>query len=155
MLALEKQLKSLMQLKKVSTKAIQNRIKIPMTQTKTIPHRIEASYGAARVVLRPAAPGSGVIAGASIRAVLELAGIKNILAKQLRSKNKINNAKATVDSLKNLRFLTMTANLRGVPLEYLKGRSNFKSFGEKSINPYNLNKSSSKIQIQKKISKAI
>lgn len=109
-------------IKKGQYKAIQNRIRIPMTQTKTIPHRSEAAYGASRVVLRPAAPGSGVIAGGSIRAVLELAGIKNILAKQLKSKNKINNAKATVLSLKNLRFITTTANLRGQSLEDLTGR---------------------------------
>nr|YP_009550744.1 ribosomal protein S5 [Eustigmatophyceae sp. Mont 10/10-1w]QAA11679.1 ribosomal protein S5 [Eustigmatophyceae sp. Mont 10/10-1w] len=113
-------------IKKGQYRAIQNRIRIPMTQTKTIPHKSEASYGASKVVLRPAAPGSGVIAGGAIRAVLELAGIKNILAKQIRSKNKINNAKATVLSLKNLRFITTTASLRGISLEAITGRIAFK-----------------------------
>ena len=96
-------------IKKGQSKAIQNRVQIAMTRTKTIPHRSEAAFGAALVVLRPAAPGSGVIAGGAIRTVLESAGIKNILAKQLRSKNKINNARATIVALNNLRFITTTA----------------------------------------------
>ena len=106
-------------IKKGKAIAIQNRQRIPMTKTKTIPHQIESSFGAARVVLRPAAPGSGVIAGGATRAVLELAGLKNILAKQLHSKNKINNARATFVGLSNLRFLTTTAELRGLKLENL------------------------------------
>ena len=109
-------------IKKGQYKAIQNRIQIAMTRTKTIPHRSEASFGAAHVMLRPAAPGSGVIAGGAGRAVLELAGIKNILAKQLRSKNKINNARATLLALNNLRFITTTAKLRGLSIERLTGR---------------------------------
>nr|YP_010478488.1 ribosomal protein S5 [Chlorobotrys sp.]UVI60793.1 ribosomal protein S5 [Chlorobotrys sp.] len=108
-------------IKKGQYKAIQNRTQIAMTRTKTIPHRSEASYGAAHVMLRPAAPGSGVIAGGAGRAVIELAGIKNILAKQLRSKNKINNARATLLALTSLRFITTTANLRGLSLESLTG----------------------------------
>lgn len=106
-------------IKKGKAIAIQNRQRIPMTKTKTIPHQIESSFGAARVVLRPAAPGSGVIAGGATRAVLELAGLKNILAKQLHSKNKINNARATFVGLSKLRFLTTTAEFRGLKLENL------------------------------------
>lgn len=109
-------------IKKGQYKAIQNRIQIAMTRTKTIPHKSDAYFGAAHVMLRPAAPGSGVIAGGAGRAVLELAGIKNILAKQLRSKNKINNARATLAALNNLRFVTTTAKLRGLSLEGLTGR---------------------------------
>lgn len=109
-------------IKKGQYKAIQNRIQIPITRTKTIPHRSEAYFGAAHVMLRPAAPGSGVIAGGAGRAVLELAGIKNILAKQLRSKNKINNARATLLALNNLQFITTTAKLRGLSLERFTGR---------------------------------
>lgn len=145
-------------IKKGQYKAIQNRIKIAMTQTKTIPHKSEASYGASRVVLRPAAPGSGVIAGGSIRAVLELAGIKNILAKQIKSKNKINNAKATILSLKNLRFITTTASLRGLSLELITGRTGFKDslaneVNEKVSNTLNkslLNKKSKSSNLDKK-----
>lgn len=109
-------------IKKGQYKAIQNRVQIAMTRTKTIPHKSEAVYGAASVMLRPAAPGSGVIAGGAGRTVLELAGIKNILSKQLRSKNKINNARATLLALTNSRFITATAKLRGLSLEYLTGR---------------------------------
>jgi small subunit ribosomal protein S5 len=109
-------------IKKGQYRAIQDRIQIAMTKTKTIPHLSQASYGAAKVVLRPAAPGSGVIAGGAGRAVLELAGIKNILAKQLGSKNKINNARATLLALQQLEFITTSAKLRGVSLEKLTGR---------------------------------
>lgn len=109
-------------IKKGQYRAIQNRIQIAMTRTKTIPHKSEAKFGAAQVMLRPAAPGSGVIAGGASRAVLELAGIKNILAKQLKSKNKINNAKATLEALKKLQFITTAAKLRGLSLEQLTTR---------------------------------
>nr|YP_009551010.1 ribosomal protein S5 [Pseudellipsoidion edaphicum]QAA11947.1 ribosomal protein S5 [Pseudellipsoidion edaphicum] len=109
-------------IKKGQYKAIQDRIKIAITKTKTIPHLTDASYGAAKVVLRPAAPGSGVIAGGAGRAVLELAGIKNILAKQLGSKNKINNARATLLALQKLEFITTSAKLRGLSLEKVTGR---------------------------------
>lgn len=119
-------------IKKGQYKAIQNRVQISMTRTKTIPHKSEARFGAAQVMLRPAAPGSGVIAGGASRAVLELAGIKNILAKQLRSKNKINNAKATLVALSNLRFITTAAKLRGLSLEQLTSRKPYIDMGKES-----------------------
>lgn len=109
-------------IKKGQYRAIQNRIQIPLTRTKTIPHQIKGSYGASLILLRPAAPGSGVIAGGAIRAVLELAGIRNILAKQINSKNKVNTAKATLSALQNLRYLTVTAKLRKLSLERLTNR---------------------------------
>lgn len=109
-------------IKKGQYRAIQNRIRIPLTKTKTIPHQIKSSYGASLILLRPAAPGSGVIAGGAIRAVLELAGIKNILAKQINSKNKVNTAKATLSALQSLRYLTVTAKLRKLSLERLTNR---------------------------------
>jgi small subunit ribosomal protein S5 len=142
-------------IKKGQYRAIQNRIRIPMTQTKTIPHKSEACYGASRVVLRPAAPGSGVIAGGAIRAVLELAGIKNILAKQLRSKNKINNAKATVLSLKNLRFITTAASLRGITLESLTGRLPFKQENSDLENQSKLDSKNKRQTISNKKEKAL
>lgn len=123
-------------IKKGQYRAIQNRIQISMTRTKTIPHKSEARFGAAQVMLRPAAPGSGVIAGGATRAVLELAGVKNILAKQLRSKNKINNAKATLVALNNLQFITTAAKLRGLNLEQLTARKpyiDYKNESEKSL----------------------
>jgi len=120
-------------IKKGQSRAIQNRIQIAMTRTKTIPHKSEANFGAAQVMLRPAAPGSGVIAGGAIRTVLETAGIKNILAKQLRSKNKINNARATLVALSNLRFITVTAKNRGLSLEKLAGRKSYEEI--KDVKP--------------------
>jgi small subunit ribosomal protein S5 len=78
-------------------------ISVPLTSSKSIPHPTSGGFGAAKLVLRPSAPGSGVIAGSSIRAVLELAGIKNILSKRLGSSNLLNNARATIDGLSTLR----------------------------------------------------
>jgi len=80
-----------------------NIISVPLTSSDSIPHPTNGRFGAAKLVLRPSAPGSGVIAGSSIRTVLELAGIKNILSKQLGSKNLLNNARATINGLSSLR----------------------------------------------------
>jgi small subunit ribosomal protein S5 len=80
-----------------------NIISVPLTSSASIPHLTHGRFGAAKLVLRPSAPGSGVIAGSSIRVVLELAGIKNILSKQLGSNNLLNNARATIHGLSTLR----------------------------------------------------
>lgn len=76
-----------------------NLINVPLTLKDSLPHVIKASYGACSIMLRPAALGTGVIAGGSVKTVLELAGIKNILAKQFGSSNILNNAKATILAL--------------------------------------------------------
>ena len=80
-----------------------NIITVPLTSTNSIPHATKGRFGAANLILRPSAPGSGVIAGSSIRTVLELAGVKNILSKQLGSNNLLNNARATIHGLSTLR----------------------------------------------------
>jgi small subunit ribosomal protein S5 len=79
-----------------------NLITVPLTILSSVPHVINASYGACKIMLRPASLGTGVIAGGSVRTVLELAGIKNILAKQFGSNNILNNAKATILALTTL-----------------------------------------------------
>ena len=78
-------------------------VSIPLTTSNSIPHKTNGRFGAAKVLLRPSAPGCGVIAGGSVRTVLELAGIQNILSKQLGSNNLLNNARATVQGLSTLR----------------------------------------------------
>ena len=87
---------------KASTSAKKSLIKIPLAGT-TIPQEVRVKFGAANVLLKPAAPGTGIIAGGSIRAVAEAAGIKDILTKSLGSPNRINTAKATMLALSQLK----------------------------------------------------
>nr|YP_009394603.1 ribosomal protein S5 [Vertebrata thuyoides]ARW63165.1 ribosomal protein S5 [Vertebrata thuyoides] len=105
--------------KKGVADAKKHTISIPLTKYLSIPHPINGRSGAAQVMLRPSATGSGVIAGGSTRAVLELAGIKNILAKQLGSNNTLNNARAVLNALKNLRTFEETANNRDIEINQL------------------------------------
>ncbi|MBN1130659.1 MAG: 30S ribosomal protein S5 [Chitinispirillaceae bacterium] len=81
----------------------------------TIPHEVIGHFGAARIILRPAAPGTGVIAGGPARAVLELAGIHNILTKCLKTTNPHNVVKATLDGLLQLKTKEQIRQLRGIP----------------------------------------
>ena len=93
--------------RKAVTDGKKNVINVPLTSSNSIPHLTNGRFGAAKLVLRPSAPGSGVIAGGSIRTVLELAGVKNILSKQLGSNNLLNNARATINGLSTLQSYTI------------------------------------------------
>ena len=88
--------------KKAKTDGYKNLVKIPITKSLTIPHKVTGNFGACKIIMRPSIEGSGVIAGGSIRTVVEVAGIKNIIAKQLGSDNLLNNARASICALENL-----------------------------------------------------
>ena len=87
----------------------------------TIPHEVIGVFGAGKVLLKPAAPGTGFIAGDKVRVVLDLAGIKNIRAKCLRSNNPTNVVKATIEGLKSLRTVEEVAKTRSISVEQVKG----------------------------------
>lgn len=96
-------------------------VEVPLTKANSVPHPTLGNAGGARVMMRPAAPGTGVIAGGAVRTVLELAGVKNILAKQLGSSSPLNNARATMDALESLRTFRQVAQEREVSIESLYG----------------------------------
>ncbi len=100
--------------------AKKNMIEVSLKGT-TIPHEVLGEFGAGRVLLKPAAEGTGIIAGQTVRAVLELAGVKNIRSKCLRSNNPINVVKATFEGLKTLRTAEQVAKTRGISVEQIKG----------------------------------
>ena len=81
--------------------------------------RSDGDYGAAKVMLRPASPGTGVIAGGAVRIVLEMAGVENALGKQIGSNNALNNARATVVAVQKMRQFRDVARDRGIPMEEL------------------------------------
>lgn len=89
--------------KKAVTDGKKHLITIPLTKNRSIPHLIHGRSGAAKVVIRPSASGTGVIAGSSIRTVLELGGVQNILTKRLGSSSSLNNARATINALEQLK----------------------------------------------------
>lgn len=107
-------------IKKAVEDAKKNLINVPIVNT-TIPHEVTGVYGAGRVFLKPAVDGTGVIAGGPVRAVVELAGIQNILSKSIGSSTPINIVRATIEGLKSLRTVEEVAAIRGKKPEEILG----------------------------------
>jgi small subunit ribosomal protein S5 len=107
--------------------AKRNMIQVPMVGT-TIPHEINFKWGAAKILMKPAAPGTGVISGGAMRAVIEASGIKDILTKSLGTNNPINTVRATMLALQSLKTAQEIAELRGKTVEEIAGRKLARAF---------------------------
>ncbi len=105
-------------IRKAIEAARKNLVYVPRIGT-TIPHEVEVEFGSTRLVLKPASPGTGVVAGSSVRALLEAAGVTDVLAKLIGSRNPINAAWATMEAFRQLRTPEEIAQLRGVSLKTL------------------------------------
>ena len=107
-------------IKKASQAAAKNIVNVSIVENRTIPHEAMGVCGASKVMLKPAAKGTGVKAGGPVRAVLEMAGIKDILSKSLGSSTKVNMACATLEALKSQRTIEEVARLRGKKVEEIR-----------------------------------
>lgn len=102
--------------------AKKNMFKVPVTEEGTIPHEVVGEYSAGRVVIKPAIPGTGVIAGGPVRPLFELAGVKNVLCKSLGTNNAMNTVKAAVEGLKQLSSPEEVSERRGMPIAEIYGK---------------------------------
>ena len=103
--------------KKAKTNGRKNLIILPLTKSLSIPHDVIGNFGACQIIMKPAIEGSGVIAGGAVRIVLEVAGVKNVIAKQLGSNNLLNNARAAINGLNQLMTKDDVLKKRDIILE--------------------------------------
>jgi small subunit ribosomal protein S5 len=116
-------------IRKATEAAKKDMLRIPM-QAGSIPYQVMGIFGASRVLMKPASPGTGVIAGGAVRAVLEVAGVKDILTKSLGSNNPHNMVKATMAGLRSIRSARDVANRRGITITKLFGKKEEKGAAE-------------------------
>lgn len=102
-------------IRKAMDNAKKNMVNIPVAKG-SIPHAIIGKFGASEIVMKPAAPGTGIIAGGAVRSLFELAGIHNILAKSVRSRNPYNSLYAAMNGFKNIRTVDQVASARGIEI---------------------------------------
>ena len=108
-------------IKKAIQDANKNIIKIPLIDGRTVAHEAIGTAGAARVIIKPAKAGTGIIAGGSVRAVLELAGVRDIVSKSLGARTKLNMARAALNALQSIKTPEEVARLRGKSVEEILG----------------------------------
>ena len=108
-------------IKKAIQDSNKNLVRIPLIDGRTVAHEAIGTAGAARVIIKPAAAGTGVIAGGSVRAVLELAGVRDIVSKSLGARTKLNMARAALNALKSIKTPEEVAALRGKTVEEILG----------------------------------
>ena len=108
-------------IKKAIQDANKNIIRIPLIDGRTVAHEAIGTSGAARVIIKPAAAGTGVIAGGSVRAILELAGVRDIVSKSLGARTKLNMARAALNALQSIKTPEEVARLRGKSVEEILG----------------------------------
>lgn len=109
-------------IRKAIEQARRNMRKVSLTRKRTLPHEVHGAYKATRVMLRPASPGTGIIAGEAVRSVVEQAGVHDLLSKVVGSKNTINVVRATMDALQQLETPLMSAAKRRIGLQQLFGK---------------------------------
>lgn len=107
-------------IKKAAERARKNQIVVPMIKGNTIPHAVVGRHGACRVFLRPAPEGTGIVAGGPVRAVVELAGVRNIYSKVYGSRTSVNVVRATINAIENLKTVEQVAALRGKSVNEIK-----------------------------------
>ena len=109
-------------IKKGVEDAKKNMFSVPLTDEGSVPHEIMGEYGAGRVLIKPAVPGTGVMAGGPVRAIMELAGVKNVITKSLGTSNAMNIVKAAAEGLKAMEAPETVAARRGTTVDKMFGR---------------------------------